>query len=123
MCFWIGFIAGIFTGLGMGGGSIVILCLTSFLHQSQQLAQGTTLIYYIATSISAMTIYLKNKKIDSFAGQKLLVPVIIGATLGAYLTKHIVSQRLRKYFGFFLGGMGMLDILMTLRKKKGEKEK
>ena len=50
----IGIISGIVTGLGMGGGSILILFLTMFMNVSQHTAQAANLIFFIPTSISAI---------------------------------------------------------------------
>ena len=50
----IGIISGIVTGMGMGGGSILILILTAFMSVNQHTAQATNLIFFIPTSISAI---------------------------------------------------------------------
>ena len=41
----IGLISGIFSGTGMGGGTILILLLTFFMGTSQHIAQGANLIF------------------------------------------------------------------------------
>ena len=53
----IGIISGIVTGMGMGGGSILILILTAFMGVNQHTAQATNLIFFIPTSISAIYVY------------------------------------------------------------------
>ena len=50
----IGFISGIVSGTGMGGGTILILCLSIFLEINQKTAQATNLIFFIPTSIAAI---------------------------------------------------------------------
>ena len=60
----IGIISGIVTGMGMGGGSILILILTAFMGVNQHTAQATNLIFFIPTSISAIYVYFKNKNVD-----------------------------------------------------------
>ena len=56
-----GFIAGMVTGLGMGGGTILILLLSVFMGLEQHIAQATNLIFFIPTSLSAIFINLKQK--------------------------------------------------------------
>ena len=57
-----GFIAGIISSLGMGGGTILIFLLTIFLGISQHIAQATNLVFFIPTSIAAIFMNIKNKK-------------------------------------------------------------
>lgn len=111
----IGIISGIVTGLGMGGGSILILFLTIFMNVAQHTSQAANLIFFIPTSISAIYVYIKNKNVDSKIGLKLLYTVIIGAIVGSYLTKFIDSSSLKKYFGLFILAVGILDIIITIK--------
>ena len=49
----IGGLSGIFSGIGMGGGTILIFLLTTFAGLEQHIAQATNLIYFIPTAIPA----------------------------------------------------------------------
>ena len=60
----IGIFAGIFSGIGMGGGTILIFLLTIFAKMEQHIAQATNLIYFIPTAISAIIVNYKNKNIE-----------------------------------------------------------
>ena len=60
----VGIISGIITGLGMGGGSILILILVSFMSVSQHAAQATNLMFFIPTAIIAILVHIRNKNID-----------------------------------------------------------
>ena len=60
---FIGLIAGIIGGLGMGGGTVLILLLTIFLNVEQNIAQGSNVVFFIPTAIAAIFIFIKNKKI------------------------------------------------------------
>lgn len=68
----IGFISGIISGTGMGGGTILILCLTLFLGFNQKIAQATNIIFFIPTSIAAIYINIKEKNID-FKVAKIII--------------------------------------------------
>ena len=46
-----GFLSGIISGMGIGGGAILIPALTIFAGVSQKTAQGINLTYFINTSI------------------------------------------------------------------------
>ena len=60
----LGMASGMISGMGMGGGVILILCLTMFLGIDQKTAQATNLIFFIPTSIAAIFVNIKNKKIN-----------------------------------------------------------
>ncbi len=112
----IGLLSGVVTGLGMGGGSILILLLTTFMSVPQHTAQATNLIFFIPTAITAIIVHFKNKNVDKSIGQKLLYSAILGSAIGAYLTSHINGSNLKKYFGMFLLVVGTLEIITTLKK-------
>ena len=119
----IGIVSGILTGLGMGGGSVLILILTMFMNVFQHTAQAANLIFFIPTSISAIYVYFKNQNVDTNIGPKLLYIVIIGAIVGSYLTKLVDSNSLKKYFGIFILIVGIVDIIMTIKNKIQDNKK
>ena len=119
----IGIISGIVTGMGMGGGSILILILTMFMSVNQHTAQATNLIFFIPTSISSIYVYFKNKNVDTKIGIKLLYTIILGAVLGAFVTKYINNSNMKKYFGIFILAVGIIDIFTTIKNKIQENKK
>ena len=105
-----GIIAGMVSGIGMGGGTILILILSLFYGMDQHVAQASNLIFFIPTSIAAIYINIKQKMIDFKIA--LLIGGIgsIGALLGSYLSKQIDSNLLRKCFGVFLAIIAIHEI-------------
>ncbi len=98
----IGIIAGIIGGLGMGGGTILILLLSLFLDVEQHIAQATNVIFFIPTAISAIIVSIKNKNIDMKLGLPIIVWGCIGAFIGAKISTKMNVPLLRKFFGVFL---------------------
>lgn len=97
-----GIIAGIVTGLGMGGGTILILLLSLFEGLDQHVSQATNLIYFIPTSIAVSLVNIKGKNIDYKLARITIVFGIVGAIIGAVIAKNISSNNLRKYFAIFI---------------------
>lgn len=98
----IGILSGTFSGIGMGGGTILIFLLSTFLGVEQHIAQATNLIYFVPTSISAILINYKEKNIDLKLAINISIYGIIGAIIGAIISTNINVQILKKLFGIFL---------------------
>lgn len=98
----IGLISGIVGGLGMGGGTILVLLLTMFSNVEQHIAQGTNVIFFVPTAISAIIIFIKNKNIKFKIGLPICLWGLLGAFIGAIISTKMEVVTLRKCFGVFL---------------------
>ena len=94
----IGFISGIVSGTGMGGGTILIVLLTFMLGIEQHVAQATNLIFFIPTSIIAIIVNFKNKNIELKTATIISIFGILGAIIGAKISTHIQVGLLKKCF-------------------------
>lgn len=95
-------IAGIVSGLGMGGGTILILILTIFFNMEQHVAQAINLIFFIPTAIIAIYINNKQKLLEIKTGILIGGVGVIGAIIGAIISNKLNSNYLKKCFGVFL---------------------
>lgn len=98
----IGAFSGVFSGIGMGGGTVLIFLLTMFTSLEQHIAQATNLIYFVPTAISAIIINYKSQNIDIKLAFNISIFGIIGAIIGALISINLNVQKLRKIYGFFL---------------------
>jgi hypothetical protein len=60
----IGFLSGIVSGMGIGGGAILIPALVIFVNPEQHIAQSVNLLFFIPTALMALVIHIRNKRID-----------------------------------------------------------
>ena len=97
-----GLVSGIFSGLGMGGGTILILFLNTVLGVEQHVSQAANLIFFIPTSIVAIFTNIKNKNVNLQLALKVSAFGILGAIIGAVLATKMSVELLRKIFGIFL---------------------
>ena len=116
-----GFISGIVSGTGMGGGTILILCLSIFLGIDQKIAQATNLMFFIPTSIAAIYINIKEKKINFKVAKIIILFGIIGAVIGAIIAKNMDTKLLKKFFGVFLAFIAIHEIYVIYKMYKNRR--
>jgi uncharacterized membrane protein YfcA len=105
----VGFLSGIISGMGIGGGTILIPAITMLWGVDQKLAQITNLIYFIPTASIALITHIKNKNIEKSILLVIIVFGFIGAMAGSYFALKLDSAVLKKLFGGFLFIMGILE--------------
>lgn len=118
-----GLISGIISGMGMGGGTVLILCLSIFLGVNQKIAQGVNLIFFIPTSIAAIAVNIKEKNINFKIAKIVIAFGIIGAVVGAIIARTINVNLLRKLFGIFLGFIAIHEIYILIKEYKTSKKR
>ena len=114
----IGFLSGIISGMGIGGGAILIpaLILTSAIEQ--KLAQGINLVYFLPTAVFALIVHIKNKSVVINTALIIGICDVLGAVIGSITAMNLNNELLRKMFGIFLGLIGIREVYKGLRTKK-----
>lgn len=120
----IGVVSGIISGIGMGGGTILIFILTTFAGIEQHTAQGINIVFFIPTAIASIIINYKNKNIDFKVTKYIIIFGIVGSFIGSIIAINTDVKILRKYFGFFLLLIAIYEIFtflkMYIKYKKGK---
>ena len=115
-----GFVSGIISGMGIGGGAILIPALVFFGGVTQHAAQCTNLIYFIPTALVALGVHIKNKRVDIRSALPIILFGLIGAYAGSRLAISLNGKILGKLFGVFLLAVGIYELF---RKRKTENAK
>ena len=55
---------GILSGFGIGGGTLLLIYMTTFAGVPQNLAQGVNLLYFLPAAATALPAHIKNGYID-----------------------------------------------------------
>lgn len=116
----IGIISGSVSGMGMGGGTILILCLSLFMGIDQHIAQGANLIFFIPTSLVSIFMNFKHKLIKWKTGIVVGICGIIGAICGAMISVNMDTGRLKTFFGIFLLIIAGTEILTLIKNFKSK---
>jgi len=106
----IGFFAGIISGMGIGGGTVLIPALVFLVGIKQQIAQSINLIVFIPSAVTALIVHNKNHNIEKGLFLKLVVTGCLGALAGSLLAVNINSDILKRIFGIFLFIVGAYEI-------------
>jgi len=112
----IGILAGIISGMGIGGGAILIPALTIFFGQSQHAAQNINLIYFIPTAIIAIFAHSKNNLIEKQVLPKIILGGILGAVAGSIIALNLRSDTLKQIFAVFLLIAGVAEFFKKEQK-------
>jgi hypothetical protein len=105
----IGIAAGILSGMGIGGGTLLIPALTFFMGYGQQQAQGLNLLFFLPAAAVAVCTHWRNGNIEKGMLPKLIIPGVLAAVLGSVIAVKIDAQILRRLFGGFLFIVGMAE--------------
>lgn len=114
----IGFFSGIISGMGIGGGAILIPSIILLSGISQKLAQGINLLYFIPTAVFSLIVHIKNKNVLFGTAAVIGIFGIIGAILGSLAAMHLENELLQKAFGIFLLAVGIREIYHGVKLQK-----
>lgn len=102
--------AGVLSGFGVGGGSLLLIYMTSFAGVPQALAQGINLLYFLPTAAAALPAHFKNGCVE----KKALLPAISAglacSALSAWAATALDVELLRRCFGGFLILIGLREL-------------
>ncbi len=114
MSFFIALLAGLATGVlsgfGVGGGTLLLIYMTSFAHVEQNMAQGINLLYFLPTAASALFYHKKNGYLKKEAARPAILWGLAGTALAAWLATALDVAVLRKCFGVFLLFVGFHEL-------------
>lgn len=99
----VGLVAGTAAGLlGVGGGFLMVPAMVVLLDQPQHLAQGTSLLVIVPTSLAGTVANVRRRNADTSLLVRLGAAGIAGAVLGALGSLQISAEVLRRIFGVLL---------------------
>ena len=103
----------------MGGGTILILCLSLFMHYDQHVAQGANLVFFVPTAIVSIITNMKQKIIKWKTG--LLIARMWSSSeqlFGAKVSISLDTSKLKMYFGIFLLIIAGIEIITLFKRNK-----
>lgn len=111
-----GTVLGFFSGLGVGGGSLLILWLTVVLKMDYAVARIVNLLFFLPSALIASIFRWKQGCLPTRKLPTAVIAGCIAAVICACLTQPSALSSLKKYFGALL----ILTGIRELRYKKKE---
>ena len=108
--FVIPFLVAMISGMGLGGGGLLVIYLTLVEGTPQMLAQGANLSFFIVSALASTLFNLKKKKILWHVTLLMSACGILGALLGTLFAGAVSPNLLRKFFGAMLATAGIIGI-------------
>ncbi len=114
----VGTVLGFLSGLGIGGGSLLILWLTMVLHTPQEIARSVNLLFFLPSAAIACILRWRQGALDL---KKVLPAILAGtaaAAVSAFLGMQTDPELLRKPFGVLLLFTALRELFYRPRKPR-----
>lgn len=102
-------VCGFLSGLGVGGGSLLMVWLTAAAGIPQEAARSINLLYFLPTAAAAVLLHGKHRCIEGRGIGMAILGGAAGAAAGILLSGYLPAELLRKLFGAFLLWVGVLE--------------
>ena len=114
-----GFGAGILSAWGIGGGTLLTVCMTLLIGIDHRQAQAVNLLFFLPTAALSLWFHRKNGLIDREAWIDSSIPGTVIALLASLAALSVDVSLLRKPFGIFL----IANALLLFRGTRSEQKK
>ena len=112
-----GLVCGVLSGLGIGGGTLLMVWMTALTSLEQRTAQGINLQYFLPTAVCALLFHIKNRLIRWDIVLPAALAGAAAAALTAWLGTQLDTSLLRRLFGGFLLLVGLRELFYPRAKK------
>lgn len=109
--FLVGAVLGFLSGLGVGGGSLLLLWMTLVIGASQSTARVMNLMFFVPCALIATAFRWKQAKADWHLTLTAVLTGLLGALLGNFLSPVLDVELLKKAFGVLFIVSGIRELL------------
>lgn len=106
----VGTLLGFLTGLGIGGGSLLILWLTVVLGQEPEAARSLNLLFFLPSALISTLLRLKHGNVCMKTALPAMIAGCVSAVLFTWIGGRIQTQLLKKCFGILLIFTGVREL-------------
>ncbi len=114
----IGALTGVLSGLGVGGGTLLLLWMTAVMGMDQARAGGVNLLYFIACAPPAVFGHIKNGLIEKKAVLWCVIFGVPACITGSLLAAGMDMGLLKRLFGGFILIIGVKELFYKNRSQR-----
>ena len=111
-------VLGFLAGLGVGGGSLLMLWLTSVINMDYAVAKTVNLLFFLPTALITTLFHKKQRSVNI----RKILPAVLCACMAAagfsYVGKHMDTHLLKKLCGGSLIIIGLRELFYRPRNPK-----
>lgn len=111
----VGTLLGFLTGLGVGGGSLLILWLTMVLKLEPEAARSLNLLFFLPSALVSTLFRYKGGNIRLQTAVPAIVAGCISTILFSLIGRNIHTELLKKMFGGLLILTGIRELFYNFR--------
>lgn len=113
-----GAVTGVLSGFGIGGGTLLLIYLTTFAGMEQTLAQGVNLLYFLPAAAAALPSHIKNGYVEKRTAVPAILAGLVCNAAAAWAATALDVELLRKCFGIFLLYIGVTELFRKTPQKE-----
>lgn len=106
----VGAASGVLSGMGIGGGTLLLLWLTAVMHLPAETAAGYNLLYFLCCSPTALISHIKQKRVDKAVVIYSLLGGVPACFLARCIGNAINTDWLHRAFGILLVLVGLREL-------------
>lgn len=114
----VGTILGGLSGLGVGGGSLLMLWLTLVMGAEQEYARLMNLMFFIPCALAVSLFRWRQGKLDLRLTVTAIAAGCVGSVLGNLWRQHLDLELMRRIFGILFVICGIRELCYRPRKAK-----
>ena len=114
----VGVITGILSGMGIGGGTLLVLYLTAILDTVQNTAAGINLLYFLGCAPSSLIWHIKEHRIVWRVALWAVAGGVTTALVTSLFVPHPTPDWLRRTFGGLLLIIGCRELWQVIHTEK-----
>ena len=115
---FVGILLGFLSGLGIGGGSLLMVWLTALLGWSIPDARAVNLLFFLPSALISCIIRCRNRNLNWKAVVPAIVSGCIFAAAGSVIGSKVNTEILKKLFGILLILAGARELFYRDRKAR-----
>ena len=113
----VGTVLGFLSGLGIGGGSLLILWLTMVLGMEQSTARLINLLFFIPSALIACLFWQKQGRLKIRPVIPAMIAGCAAAAFFSWFSYRLDVELLKKLFGLVLIAAGLRELFYKAKKK------